>query len=483
MKLKPIIHITGLFFLLIGLLMLVPAMMDYANHNRVSTDAYSSSSFMVTVTSLLMIFSCRPKDKMTHMSAKEMLLLTNIIWIGSGLVAAIPMMLAENVSYTDAVYEAVSGITTTGGTIFQHLAQVSKGTLLWRSLLQWVGGIGFIVVGIAVLPFLKIGGMRLFQTESSDTSEKILPRSGAIAKRILGVYIILSFICILLLKIEGMSWFDAVNYGMATISTGGFSTHDNSMAFYHSSIIYWTVILFMLVGSIPFLLIWRFSRGEYRALTKDSQVRTFIMMMIGIWMIVGVWLWLHSDDTFFNSITLAAFNTTSVVSTTGFVLTDYSSWGHFAICIFFFLAFIGGCSGSTSGGLKIFRLQISFRLLSIELKKQAHPRAVILHQYNGQKITDDILRSLIAFSFFYLLAFALLSLAISLTQVDFTTAISSVIGNLSNAGPGLGVITGPAGTYATLPSVAKWLLSLAMLIGRLEIITMLVLFSPNFWRR
>ncbi len=463
--------------------MLIPALADYINQNIASVESYTFSCLLTVLVSLIMIFSCKPKANMSPMSAKQMLLLTNIIWIGCGLIAAIPMCFAEHISYTNAFYESISGITTTGGTIFPDLSKVSSGTILWRSLLQWVGGIGFIVVGIAILPFLKVGGMRLFQTESSDTSEKILPRSGAIAKRILGVYVIFTLLCMLMLKIEGMSWFDALNYSMATISTGGFAPHDSSMAFYQSSLIYWTVIFFMLLGSLPFLLLWRFSQGETKALTKDSQVKTFITILICTWFTLGVWLWFHSDYSFFKSFTLAAFNTTSIVSTTGFSLTDYSAWGHFAICFFFFLAFVGGCSGSTSGGFKIFRIQISLRLLSIELKKQAHPRSIILHQYNGERITDDILRSLIAFSSFYLLTFALLSLAMSMTNVDFLTAVSSVAGNLSNSGPGLGAVTGPAHTYAALPAVSKWLLSLVMLIGRLEVITMLVLLSPGFWRR
>ena len=484
MRLAPIIHISSLFFLVTGVLMMIPATVNYVCVRMPSFYYYLSCALVAMLVSMAAIVLTYAKQtNASYMNAKEMLLLTNITWAGCGLIAAIPIYLAENIAYTDAVFESISGITTTGGTIFSQLKNVSEGTLIWRSLLQWIGGIGFIVVGIAVLPFLHVGGMRLFQTESSDISEKILPRSAEIAKRILFVYLTFSISCILLLKLEGMTWFDAVNFGMATISTGGFSPHDNSIEFYNSPMLYWSIIIFMLIGSLPFILLWRLFCGEYKVFAFDSQVRTFILLMVCTWLILGLWLWDNSTYSFFNALTLAAFNVTSIVSTTGFVLTDYSNWGNFAICAFFFLAFVGGCSGSTSGGIKMFRIQISFRLLSIELKKQVHPRAVILHQYKGQKINEDILRSLIAFSFFYLLMFALLSLAISLTQVDFMTAISSVVGNLSNAGPGLGIITGPSGTYATLPTSAKWVLIFAMLLGRLEIITILVLFSPSYWKR
>ena len=483
MNLKLITYIAGFFFLMLSLLMLVPAAANWRYHEIASEHCYLYSAFGLGITSLIMILTCNPRQNTHSMTAREILLLTNFIWISAGLASALPIMLAEHVSYTDAVFEAMAGLTTSGTTIFPHLNDVSAGTLLWRSLLQWVGGMGFILLGAAVLPFLKVGGMRLFQIDTSDTSEKILPRSGSIAKRILLVYLILSIICILLLKIEGMPWFDAFNYGMTTISTGGFAPHDKSIAFYDSTLIYWTIIFFMLIGSLPFLLLWRFFCGQYKKLINDSQVRAFITMIIITWFSMTLWLWHHSHYSLVDAFTLIAFDTTSIISTTGFYINDYSIWGHFAVCAFFFLTFIGGCSGSTSGGFKVFRVQIAFRMLSIELKKQSHPRSIIFHQYNGHKINDDILRSLISFSFFYLLAFVLLSLMVSLTNVDFVTAISCVIGILSNSGQALGAAIGPFDAYTALPSAAKWMLTFGMLIGRLEVIAVLILFSPYYWRR
>lgn len=481
MNIKTTIHIASLIFLFLGLAMLIPACINFTGNHMHAAGAYSGCSLIVVITST--IITIYTKQQQPHLNIRETFLLTNLIWIGSGLIAALPMMYAEHITYTDAVYEAISGIATCGGSIFKRLADISPGTILWRSLLQWIGGIGFMLVGIAIFPFLKLGGMRLLHIEFSDTSEKILPTTSAITKRVLIVYSIATISCIALLVLEGMHWFDAINFSFSTISTGGFAPHDASVAYYNNFTMYWTIIFFMLFGSVPMILVWRFFRGEFSALIKDSQVKVFISVILCMWLVMSVWLWLHSDYSFSKAFTLSVFDTTSIFSTTGFVLTDYTSWGSFAICMFFFIAFVGGCSGSTAGGLKVFRLQISFMLLSVEMKKKVHPHAVIVYQYNNQPVSDAIQSSLIAFCFLYLLVFAIICLLISLTGIGFTTVISSVISNLSCVGAGLTKVTGPFGSYDSFPPLAKWLLSLTMLLGRLEIMTLLVLFNPGFWRQ
>ncbi len=480
MNIKLVLHVANAVFSLLGLFMIIPAFVNlHYNHTHSSIIYFVCSFMVVAICSTLFLIT---RQKNYDLNTKETFLLTNLIWAGSGLIAALPMMFAENIPYVDATYEAISGVTTCGGTIFTRLSEVSPGTIFWRSFLQWIGGLGFVLVSIVVFPFLKVGGARLLRTELSDVSEKIMPRYTDVAKRYLVVYSIATILCIVLLKIEGVKWFDAINFGFSTVSTGGFSPHDDSITYYDNVTMYWTIIFFMLFGSVPMALVWCFFRGNYKALLKNSQVRTFITMVVCIWLIMSLWLWQHSEYSFLKAFTLSAFDTTSVISTTGFVLTDYDTWGSFATFMFFFLAFIGGCSGSTTGGIKIFRLQISFQLLLTEIKRKVHPQAVVEYKYSGYPISDAILKSLVAFYFLYLAIFSIACLLISLTNFDFTTIISSVIGNFSSVGVGLTKVTGPFGSFASFPPFAKWLLSLIMLLGRLEIIPLLILLTPGFWR-
>ena len=343
----------------------------------------------------------------------------------------------------------------------------------------------FYCLGVGILPFLKVGGMRLFQSESSDWSDKALPRSGCIARRVSAVYLGMSVICMLIFWLAGMSFFEATNHAMTTLSTGGFSTSDSSMGHFSSPLIHWNATIFMLLGSLPFVLFVRVIRDKlhFAALMHDSQVHCFLLFMLGVWILLGGWLCLTSDYGWFESLTLAAFNSTSVVSTTGYALTDYSLWGPFASALFFHLMFVGGCSGSTAGGIKMFRFQIGTGLLAIHIRKLTHPRACFVQLYNRQEISSEILRSLIAFCFFFALLIALLTLALTLVGVDMISSITGAITAVTNVGPGLGDIIGPAGNFASLPASAKWMLSFGMLMGRLEVITVLVLFAPSFWRR
>ncbi|WP_330926278.1 TrkH family potassium uptake protein [Candidatus Sororendozoicomonas aggregata] len=413
---------------------------------------------------------------------REAFLLTNVSWLVLSTYAAIPFMLELHLSYTDAFFETMSGITTTGSTVLSGLDHMEKGVLLWRSLLQWLGGIGFIVMAVAVLPFLKVGGMRLFQSESSDWSEKVMPRSGSIAKRIVAIYFWLTITCAYFYYLGGMTGFEAINHAMTTLSTGGYSTSDSSMANFTNPYIHWVAIIFMLLGSLPFVLFVRFFKGDIQSLLKDRQVRAFIGFMLILWGFFSLWLVFNSQYNLWQAFTLVAFNTTSVVTTTGFALTDYTLWGGFAAALFLFLTVIGGCSGSTTGGIKIFRLQIGARLLGIQLRLLSHPRSCLVHSYNGQLITEDILRSLIGFGFFFGLLSILMTLLLCLMGLDLITSMSGALTAIANVGPGLGDIIGPAGNFKSLPDSAKWLLSGGMLMGRLEITTVLVLFTASFWK-
>ncbi len=479
MSVRPVFYVVGLLLTVLAVLMLLPAFY------HLITDKEGAMSFLLSAgitggSGGALFLSTKPDHFV--LKPREAFLLTNVSWLVLSTYAAIPFMLELQLSYTDAFFETMSGITTTGSTVLSGLDNIEEGVLLWRSLLQWLGGIGFIVMAVAVLPFLKVGGMRLFQSESSDWSEKIMPRSGSIAKHIVIIYSGLTIACAYFYFLGGMTGFEAINHAMTTVSTGGYSTSDSSMANFTNPYIHWVSTIFMLLGSLPFVLFVRFFKGDTQCLFKDRQVRAFIGFLLTIWVFFSLWLVVNSHYNLWQALTLVAFNTTSVITTTGFALTDYTLWGGFAAALFLFLTVIGGCSGSTAGGIKIFRFQIGARLLGIQLRLLSHPRACFVQTYNGQQITEDILRSLIGFGFFFGLLSILITLLLCLMGLDLITSMSGALTAIANVGPGLGDIIGPAGNFKSLPDGAKWLLSGSMLMGRLEITTVLVLFTATFWK-
>lgn len=396
--------------------------------------------------------------------------------------AALPFLMTQHMSYTDAFFESMSGITATGSTVMSGLDSLSPGILIWRSLLHWLGGIGFIGMAVAILPLLRIGGMRLFQTESSDRSEKVMPRSHMVAKFIVLTYVGLTAFGSLAFWTAGMSLFDAINHAMSAIATGGFSTSDQSLAKWSQPAVHWVAIVVMILGSLPFTLYVATLRGNRKALFRDEQVRGLIGLLLVTWLVMTLWYWATTDLPWYDALRHVALNVTSVVTTTGFALGDYSLWGNFALMLFFYLGFIGGCSGSTAGGVKIFRFQVAYILLKANLNQLIHPRAVIRQQYNGHRLDDEIVRSILTFSFFFTITICAIALALSLLGLDWMTALTGAASTVSGVGPGLGETIGPAGNFASLPDAAKWILSAGMLLGRLEIITVLVLCVPAFWR-
>ncbi len=476
---RPILYVTGLFLSTLAAFMLIPVFYDLLTKN-VDIWEFVMAAIITASAGMILMFSCKPEH--FNIRPKQVFVLTTLCWLAVSGFAALPLWFKLPISYTDAFFETMSGITTTGSTILVGLDHLAHSVLIWRSLLQWFGGIGFIVVAVAVLPQLKVGGMRLFQSESSDWSEKALPRSGSIAKRIVIAYLIMTVACAYLYVLGGMTLFEAVNHAMTTVSTGGYSTSDASMGFFKSSLIIWTSTVFMILASLPFTLFVRCMQGELHNLYRDNQVQAFIVFLVVIWLIVSLWLWDNSRYTLWQSLTLVSFNTTSTISTTGYAYGDYTLWGGFAKLIFFFLLSVGGCSGSTAGGIKIFRFQIGGKLLNVQLKQLVHPKACFVQRYNGQKISDDILRSLIGFSFFFVLLITVMSLLLTLCGLDPVTCVSGATTAVANVGPGLGKIIGPAGNFSSLPDAAKWILSAGMLLGRLEVITVLILFTPVFWR-
>ncbi|MBM4023614.1 MAG: TrkH family potassium uptake protein, partial [Planctomycetes bacterium] len=331
-------------------------------------------------------------------------------------------------------------------------------------------------------PFLSVGGMQLFHSESSDRSEKVVPRLSTVASAILLIYVSLIAACALLFWLFGMTGMESVVHAVSSVATGGFSTSDSSVGLFRSPAIEWIAIIFMLAGALPFVIYIRLTRGYVSAFWRDSQIRLLILIVLSATVALTAWLSVTSDLHWLEAFRLALFNVTSIVTTTGFVSADYSQWGGFAVTVFFLLTFCGGCTGSTSGGIKIFRFEILLARLRVQMARLVQPNGVFPLQYQGRAVPDDVPAGVIAFIALYISCFVVLSLLLSALGLDFVTAVSGAAACLGNVGPGLGPIIGPGGTFAPLPDTAKWLLALAMVLGRLELFTFLVLFTPRFWR-
>lgn len=478
--LRVIGFIIGIFLLTLAVGMAIPMFTLVVFDRTQDLHSFLWASMVTFVAGLALVVRGRPEQG--NLRPRDMYLLTVSSWVLVAVFAALPFYFTTHISYTDAFFESMSGITATGSTVLSGLDGMSPGILIWRSLLHWLGGIGFIAMAVAILPLLRIGGMRLFQTESSDRSEKLMPRSHMVAKSIVLVYVGITAVGTLGLWLAGMSLFDAINHAMSAISTGGFSTSDQSMAKWHQPAVQWVAIALMILGSLPFTLYVATLRGHYQALLRDQQVQGFLGLLFTCWVVLGGWYWLGTGLPWSQALLHVAFNVTSVITTTGFALGNYSLWGNFALMFFFYLGFIGGCSGSTAGGIKIFRFQVAYILLKASLNQLIHPRAVISQKYNRHRLDEDIVRSILTFSFFFGATIGLIALALGLLGLDWMTALTGAASTVSGVGPGLGDTIGPAGNFAPLPDAAKWLLSFGMLLGRLEIITVLVLCMPAFWR-
>ena len=416
-----------------------------------------------------------------QLGIKEGFVLTTITWVCVAAFAAMPFV-GMGLPYTDAFFEAMSGLTTTGSTVLVKLDDLPHSVLLWRSLLQGLGGLGIVVTALIMLPFLRVGGMQLFQTESSERSEKVLPRALALITATAAIYSVLMVLCIAAYMAFGMNPFDAVCHALTTVSTAGFSTHDKSFGFFASPTLEWICILFMVLGALPFVIFIQLIRGEPSALWKDTQVRGFTFFLLGMCAVVTFWLMTVQNKSFAEAARLAAFNVTSIITTTGFSSDDYAGWGTFAVGLFFILMFVGGCSGSTSGGIKIYRLQVAKMLSRSHFLHLISPNRIITMTYNGRRLPADVPFSVVAFLAIYMATVGFFTVLLSALGLDLITSLSAAASALGNVGPGLGDTIGPSGNYSNLPFTAKWVLSFAMLLGRLELFTVLVLLRPEFWR-
>ena len=480
LKMRPILLVNGILLTIVSTGMLVPAAVDYYADNP-DWVVFIRSFFITMAIGGSLFLTNRGYHK--GLSLRETFVLTASVWFIIPAFAALPFYFSEfGIDYTDALFEAVSGITTTGSTVLSGLDTAPPGILLWRAILQWLGGIGIIVLAMAILPMLQIGGMQLFRTESSDRSDKILPRTGQVSMVIGSVYVLFTGICALLLWYFGMSGFDAICHAMTTVGTAGFSTRDGSIGYFDSVAIEVTMIVFMILSAIPFVLYFQFARGRRGELLRNSQVQWLLGILLLCITAMTLWLHLFQEVPLHDALRSTAFNIVSIVTTTGFASADYSLWGSFAVTFFFLISVMGGCTGSTTGGIKIFRYQVLYVTAKQQISQLIHPHGVFIPLYNRKPIPSQISSSVLSFFILFAFCFLVLATLLSMFGLDYITSMSAAASALANLGPGLGPIIGPSGNFSSLPDGAKWLLSFGMILGRLELFTVLVLFSPRFWR-
>lgn len=428
----------------------------------------------------LVLMALSPAAAVFELDRRQGFLLTALAWTVLPGFGALPLA-AHGLSYTDAYFEAVSAMTTTGSTVMTGLDSTEPAVLLWRSMMQAIGGVGVIVLGIIMMPFLRVGGMQLFHTESSDTSEKIVAKAFDLAAWIFAVFVLLVALCAAAYRALGMDWFDAVNHSLTTVSTGGFSTHDASFGYYQSKAVLWASTVFMIAGALPFVAYIRFARGKFQAFFTDIQMRGFLAFLAGAILLIAITR-MRAGVEPHEALASSAFNIVSITTTTGFASEDYQLWGPFAIGVFFILTFIGGCSGSTAGGIKIYRFQILGRLAIAHLTRIVSPSRIHPVLYHDRKVEDDVAFAILSFLVMLLFSLIVSTFLLSWLGVDLLSALTGSVTALANVGPGLGEVIGPAGNFQSLPSGAKWVLSCMMVLGRLEFFTVLVILTPAFWR-
>lgn len=480
-SLRPVAYVLGSLIIMLAIGMMIPALADLSVSNRDWRIFALAAGLTALVGGLMMLAN---REGKLELSLRQAFVMTVSIWVVLPAFAALPFAFsALNLSYIDAYFEAMSGLTTTGATVISGLDGAPPGILLWRALLEWLGGIGIVVMAVAVLPMLQVGGMQLFKMEGYEASEKILPRAAQISGAISSLYIGASALLMFLLMLAGMNAFDSMVHAMTTIATGGFSSHDASVGYFDSGMIDLILSVFMIIGSLPFILLLQVMRGRPLALWRDEQVRAFAGFLGLLIVSVTLWLVVFKDFTYVEAFRYGGFNIISILTGTGFSSTDYGQWGAFSTTLFFFVMFIGGCAGSTSCGIKIFRFQVLFKAFSTWKARLLTPNGVFITRYNGQTIQPDVISSVMSYFTFFIISFFVLATAVTATGVDWLTALSGTGSALANVGPGLGTIIGPEGNYQSLPDGAKALLSFAMLLGRLEFFAVLVILSPSFWRQ
>ena len=474
---KTVFFTLGILQMVLGVFMFIPIILQFV-YSEIDSSFFGASIVTIIFGTLFFLSNL---DHNKQLTLQQAFLLTALSWLSIAIFGSLPFFFSNlNFSFTNAFFESMSGITTTGSTIISNLNEMPKSILLWRAILQWLGGIGIIIMAITLMPIMNVGGMQLFKISNNDSSEKILPKSKEIALRLIYIYTALTLLCGLTYKIFGMNYFDSLTHSMTTIATGGFSNYNESIGFFNSVSIEISAMIFIILGSLPFIAYIKFISGNKKILFDDAQIRSFFKIIIFSVAILTIYLAIsNSAELNLRSI---FFNIISILTGTGYVNAEFDTWGSFTLILFLGLMFIGGCAGSTTCGVKIFRIQILYLFISNQLKKIIYPKGVFVLKYDQNPIDNKFISSVISFIYMYLVIFFVLTALLSLTGLDFVTSISGAATSISNVGPGLGSIIGPNGDFSSLPNVSKWILTLGMILGRLELFAILVLFLPSFWR-
>ena len=474
---KTVFFTLGILQIILGIFMFIPIITQFFYQE------IDSSFFGASIVTIIfgVLFFLSNLDHENKLNLQQAFLLTALSWLSVAIFGSLPFFFSNlDFSFTNAFFESMSGITTTGSTVIVNLENMPKSILLWRAILQWLGGIGIIIMAITLMPIMNVGGMQLFKISSNDSSEKVLPKSKEIALRLIYIYSGLTMMCALTYYGFGMNFFDSITHSMTTLATGGFSNYNESIGFFDSLAIETSAMIFIILGSLPFITYIKFINGNKTIFFSDTQIKTFFKIIFISILILSIYLVFNNSSSY--NIRSIFFNVISILTGTGYVNAQFDNWGGFSLLIFLSLMFIGGCAGSTTCGVKIFRFQILYLFIINQLKKIIYPKGVFIIKYNQSTIDEKFISSIISFIFFYFVIFFILTALLSLTGLDFITAISGAATSISNVGPGLGPEIGPNGNFSSLPDVSKWILSFGMILGRLELFAILVLFLPSFWR-
>jgi len=476
---KTVFFTLGVLQIILGTSMIIPIIFQIIFHELDSS--FVGAGIITIVFGVL--FSLSNLDHQKKLNLQQAFLLTALSWLSIAVFGSLPFIFSDlKLSITDAFFESMSGITTTGSTIITNLNDSPKSILVWRAILQWLGGIGIIVMAITLMPIMNVGGMQLFKISSNDASEKILPKSKQISQRLIIIYSILTLLCATFYKIFGMNYFDSLTHSMTTIATGGFSNYNESIGYFQNANIEITAIIFIILGSVPFITYIKFLNGNKKIFVSDSQIKSFLKIILISIIILSIYLIFKNESISVKILRQVSFNVVSILTGTGYVTHEFDDWGSFPLIFFLILMFVGGCAGSTACGIKIFRIQILYIFLINQLKKIIYPRGIFIIKYDNNNVDDKFMSSIISFIYLYIAIFFIITALLSLSGLDFITSISAAATSISNVGPGLGDIIGPNGNFSLLPDISKWILSLAMILGRLELFAILVLFLPSFWR-
>lgn len=480
LDLRPVGYVIGLLVAILGATMVLPMLSDIAE-GRGHWTAFLQSGIITVLTGGLIAISCS-NGVQQGLTIQQTFLLTTGVWLALPIFGALPFMLGDTeLRFVDAFFEAMSGLTTTGATVLSNLDDLPRGLLLWRGVLQWLGGIGIIVVAMVFLPELRVGGMQIFKSEGFDTFGKILPRATEIASRISVIYVALTMACALSYVATGMDAFDGTVHAMTTIATGGFANYDASFGAFDSGVEY-VAVVFMMLAALPFVRFVQLTAGSAKPLLQDSQIRVFFATALVLVLILTSWQLAHTEHPNEHAFRKTLFNTVSLLTGTGYASEDYMLWGPFPVMLLFFVGMIGGCAGSTACSIKIFRYQLLFASIKAQIQRIRSPHGVFIPRYAGRPVGQDVLSSVMSFFVFFIVTIGLVAWGLGLTGLDFITSVSGSAAAVANIGPGLGDMIGPAGNFNGLNDTAKWILSFAMLFGRLELLAVYAILTVKFWR-